>query len=132
MSTETQRVAHTPGPWLFRVKSDDVYTAPEEGTAYSYGKFMFGFNPDFLPCDADLSLILAAPELLEACKTFAEWLRREEAGYPDVARRFDADGNATPEGEKAWREWFNENLRLCDLSQTLAHEAIAKATGGAL
>jgi len=65
------------------------------------------------------------PELLEACQTFAEWLRREEAGFPAEAR-FD-----TPDGEAKWREWYYENLRICDLAQTQARAAIEKATGGA-
>lgn len=67
----------------------------------------------------------AAPELLEACQTFSEWLRREDAGFP-AETRFD-----TPDGEAKWREWYFENLRICDLAQTLARSAIAKATGGA-
>ena len=63
-------------------------------------------------------------ELLEACQTFAEWLRREEAGFP-AEIRFN-----TPEGEAKWREWFDENLRICDLAQKQARAAISKATGG--
>lgn len=73
--------------------------------------------------EADARLIAAAPELLEACQTFTEWLRREEAGFP-AGVRFNA-----PDGEAKWREWFYENLRLCDLAQEQARAAIAKATG---
>lgn len=77
---------------------------------------------------ADAHLIAAAPDLLVACQTFAEWLRREEAGgtnEPWAGRR------DTPEGEAAWRELYDENLRICDLAQEQARAAIAKATGEA-
>jgi hypothetical protein len=61
-------------------------------------------------------------ELLEACQTFAEWLRREDEGW--VAAGND---RSTPEGEAAWREWFYENLRICCLAQDQVKAAIAKA-----
>lgn len=72
--------------------------------------------------EADARLIAAAPDLLEACQTFAEWLRREDAGFP-AETRFN-----TPEGEAKWREWFDENIRICALAQKQARAAIAKAT----
>jgi hypothetical protein len=74
--------------------------------------------------DADARLIAAAPDLLEACQTFAEWLRREEVGYVAAGQTRD-----TPEGEAKWREWYQENLRICGLAQTQAIAAIKKATG---
>lgn len=64
---------------------------------------------------------------LEACQTFAEWLRREEEGFTRAGK-----DRSTPEGEAAWREWYYENLRICDLAQEQAAAAIAKATGGAV
>ena len=63
-------------------------------------------------------------ELLEACETFAEWLGREESGFARAGNKRD-----TPEGERAWRDWYNENLRLCALAQERARAAIARATG---
>jgi len=73
--------------------------------------------------EANARLIASAPELLEACKTFAEWLRREDAGF-----RHERD---TPQGEAAWREWWEENFELCSQAQKQSRAAIAKATGSA-
>jgi hypothetical protein len=61
-------------------------------------------------------------ELLQACQTFAEWLRREEEGFD-----LETHSLQTPEGKAAWRKWFYENLDICDLAQTQARAAIAKA-----
>lgn len=74
--------------------------------------------------EAALDLIAAAPELLEACITFAEWMRREKEGFVNADNERD-----TPEGEARWRAWYSENLRLCDLAQEQALAAVAKATG---
>ena len=89
----------------------------------------WGQNWDVVPLHpsassaANARLIAAAPELLRACQTFETWLRREEAGLPGGVVR------DTPEGEARWREWYDENLRLCAEAQTQARAAIAKATG---
>ncbi|MBU9579582.1 hypothetical protein KTE26_14200 [Ralstonia mannitolilytica] len=72
----------------------------------------------------DARLFSAAPELLEACATFAEWMRREKEGFVNAGNERD-----TPEGEARWRAWYSENLRLCDLAQEQAIAAVAKATG---
>lgn len=61
-------------------------------------------------------------QLLEACQTFAEWLRREEDGFDHKTH-----DRETPEGESAWRDWFYENLRICDLAQKQARTAIEQA-----
>ena len=76
------------------------------------------------PAEAYARLFAASPDLLRACQTFETWLRREEAGLPGGVVR------DTPEGEARWREWYDENLRLCAEAQTQARAAIAKATGG--
>ena len=73
---------------------------------------------------ANARLIAAAPDLLEACQTFSEWLRREDEGWVKQGHSRD-----TPEGEADWRQWFYENLRICGLAQEQARAAIAKATG---
>ena len=113
---------HTPGPWVPNpLMLDQICTYGGEPTvvAYAYRD---------MPADiviANANLIAAAPDLLEACQTFAEWLRREEAGFP-AETRFN-----TTDGEAKWREWFDENFRICDLAQKQARAAIAKATGSA-
>ena len=73
---------------------------------------------------ANARLITAAPELLDACKTFAEWLRREDAGFDHATHNRD-----TKEGEAEWRKWYDKNLELCATAQEQARAAIAKATG---
>lgn len=133
---------HTPGPWEV-VNGKDIFTTLGAMNAEGvYSPFNDGWHIasmgectcsisgeqiglDYREANANARLIAAAPDLLEACQTFSEWLRREEAGFP-AETRF-----GTPDGEAKWREWYFENLRICDLAQTLARDAIAKATGGA-
>lgn len=62
-------------------------------------------------------------ELLAACQTFHEWLRREEEGFVKAGNSRD-----TPQGEAAWRAWYDENMRLCDLAQKQARDAIENTT----
>lgn len=118
---------HTPGPWKFGkelgARSGEwlvSFDAGSKGRGIAIAETRTGPGSE----EANARLIAAAPELLEACQTFAEWLRREEAGFP-AEIRFN-----TPEGEAKWREWFDENLRICDLAQKQARAAISKATGG--
>jgi len=101
---------HTPGPWT----ANRRYVETDEATVCE----VFGGNR------ADARLIAAAPELLEACQTFAEWLRREDAGFDHKTHNRE-----TPEGEAAWREWFYGNIAICGLAQDQVRAAIAKATG---
>lgn len=130
---------HSPGPWSVYIEVvGNRFAAMQElcrlvnGTTEFSGKLpmvvlpnglcvaVTGCGPDG---EASARLIAAAPELLRACQTFETWLRREEAGLPGGLRD-------TPEGEAQWREWYDENLRLCAEAQTQARAAIAKATGG--
>lgn len=140
----------TPGPWEWETTpSGEVrLQTPDRGKLYVMGfsrRGMQGAQPrfslwgegardrrggimhDFADAGGaehpDARLIAAAPDLLDACQTFAEWLRREDAGLPAGIER------GTPDGERKWREWWNENLRICDLAQKQAVAAIAKATG---
>jgi hypothetical protein len=62
-------------------------------------------------------------ELIKACQTFSEWLDREERGGKEQPWFGKRD---TPEGETLWREWYDENLRLCGLSQERARAALVR------
>ena len=116
---------HTPGPWKIEVELGSRHgefliakDAGDRGRGIAVAETRTGSGSE----RANARLIAAAPELLEACQTFAEWLRREEAGFP-AETRFN-----TPEGEAKWSEWFYENIRVCALAQEQARAAIAKAT----
>lgn len=78
-----------------------------------------GFPP---PVDGPLTR--AAPMLLEAVQTFAEWLEREDAGpdYEGMTR------DTHPTGEAIWRKWFYDNIDICGKSQDQARQAILLAT----
>jgi len=126
---------HTPGPWSFsrweQLGDTRFYVAQADGAPYTpnYSDVATlvaetASGERVAIQEANACLIAAAPELLEACHTFALWCQREEAGFPDAASR-----RSTPEGEQEWRKWYNENLRLCALAQEQANAAITKATG---
>lgn len=53
----------TPGPWLYRGKSNSVH---ESCSTHPFGHTIFVFDDDAPLRDPDLSLILSAPDLLEA------------------------------------------------------------------
>jgi len=59
--------------------------------------------------------------LTAAVEAFVAWLDREEAGGEGQPWR---EMRGTPEGDASWREWYSENLRLCDLAQTLGRAAL--------
>jgi hypothetical protein len=124
---------HTPGPWLADLEVYPVMvrsqseTWPlvdeignEEGRA---GAFVCNTGDN----KANARLIAAAPDLLEACQTFAEWLRREEEGFDHKTHNRE-----TPEGEAAWKEWFWGNVSLIGLAQDQVRAAIAKAAGSVI
>ena len=119
--------AHTPGPWAidWNVARLDIFSGDAATLIASLRRSTLSPAIDDV-AKANAKLIAAAPELLEACQTFAEWLRREEAGC-------DRQGTAhdTPEGRAVFSDWFYENVAMCDLAQKQARAAIAKATGDA-
>lgn len=121
---------HTQQEW--QRDGSTVYALNIEGTNRFVAQVQGGWatqgrnRTDAEEVEANARLIAAAPELLEACQTFAEWLRREDAGSDGQAW---ACKRGTPEGEAAWRDWWDENLRICNLAQEQARAAIAKATG---
>lgn len=116
---------HTPGPWNIEFRPEHWERRWEisesDGACICVGDDWE--TPFRSEGDANARLISAAPDLLEACQTFAEWLRREDEGLPAGIVR------DTPEGEQQWRIWWGENLRICNLAQERAHAAIAKAMG---
>lgn len=123
---------YTPGPWKVRKHWSDegayeIY--PTRGKKPSFGEWasIAEVTGDVSKSESAMQnarLIAAAPELLEACQTFAEWLKREDDGFDHKTYE-----RQTPEGEAAWREWFDGNIALCSLAQEQVKAAIAKATG---
>jgi hypothetical protein len=132
------KIEHTPGPWMFGIRGDKKPIEKPfnyHGPGYYDNPSIFGADgTEIAGCDEymifnkeeDIRLIAAAPDLLEACQTFSEWLRREDKGFAEEGRN-----RKTPEGEAAWREWYYENLRICRLAQDQVKAAISKATGQA-
>ena len=117
---------HTPGPWKYGAELSSrtgewliSFDAGNRGRGIGIAETRPGSGQE----EANARLIAAAPDLLEACETFHEWLVREEIGF---ANKWDRN---TEEGEAKWREWYGENLRLCALAQEQARAAIAKAKG---
>jgi len=80
--------AHTPGPWLYRGKSSSVHEACD---THPYGRQIFqfheGFNDADLPSEADLSVILAAPQLLMALEDAIAVLQPLAEQLPSVKSR---------------------------------------------
>lgn len=70
---------HTRGPWLLRDKSDSVH---EACATHRFGRQIFrfhgGFDGEDAPSDADVRLILAAPDLLEALANLLNFSGDEE------------------------------------------------------
>lgn len=85
MTTKT-KAAHTPGPWMLTGEIDRIHS----GEVICPGKHE---SPVAVCCDfnryereeereANARLIAAAPDLLAACKAFADAMRRNE--FPDM------------------------------------------------
>ena len=118
---------HTKGPWFTSQPHQTIYIEARIGGGLLQEVAAIGPTEGGpLQQSANARLIAAAPDLLEACQTFAEWLRREDAGFVKAG-----NSRETPEGEAEWRAWFLENMRICALAQDQARAAIAKATEAA-
>jgi hypothetical protein len=89
--TETK---FTRGPWLYRGKSDSVHKPSD---THPYGERIFRFHDEEGPNDADLELILAAPDLYAAlAECFAVIAGDEglEIDFPDEYERLTAMARA--------------------------------------
>lgn len=118
---------HTPGPWIVSRQSQSTIlkAITIRGGGDRIARVVVPIATQSISeCESNARLIAAAPDLLEACQMFAEWLRREDSGFDHKTH-----DRKTPEGEAAWRDWFYENLRICSLAQEQARAAINKATG---
>lgn len=131
--------SHTPGPWtIYGLKDlpqiDDLMIIAAQVGPDNTGEELYICNigPDIAPLGttdatpqniANASLIAAAPDLLAACRSFVDWLEREDKGFP---RRLE---RGTPAGEAEWRIWFDTNMRLCGQAVDTARAAVAKAEG---
>ena len=73
------------------------------------------------------SMIAAMPAMMEACETFAEWLRREK-GSPEYLPGVDRDAIAN---QSIWREWFDANAAMRQLARDQVEAALIMAKGGA-
>ena len=82
----------TPGPWLYRGKSNSVH---ESCSTHPFGHTIFVFDDDSPLRDPDISLILAAPDLLEALKN----LENDDGQIPDHAWTLCQDAIRAAEGE---------------------------------
>lgn len=106
---------HTPGPWLLRDKSDSVH---EACATHPFGRQIFrfhgGFEGEEAPSDADVRLILAAPDLLIALRDLLH-------AYSTPNDRVCCDG----------RDCGCMGITEHQQAEHYAEEAIAKATGGA-
>lgn len=97
---------HTPGPWLHRGKSESVHASSD---THPYGEYLFAFQDECAPNDADLALILAGPDLLAALENLVS---KGEAFRNTVVETRGVRG-------------MDEH----DAALTAARAAIAKATG---
>ena len=73
------------------------------------------------------SMIAAIPAMMEACETFAEWLRLED-GSPEYLTGIDRDASAN---RVIWRKWYDANIAICLLAQRQVKAALILAKGGA-
>ena len=86
----------TPGPWLYRGKSNSWHAAPPEGSAYSYGHFLFtlGGDEEDTTNGWDEPFLVAAVQFMRThAPALADMAKRLEAAERDAARyRFLRDG----------------------------------------
>lgn len=83
-------MAHTPGPWLYRGKSDSIH---EQCVTHPYGRQIFQFDPGPMgedgPSSDDLALILTSPQLLMALEDAIQVLEPLAEQLPSVRSRVE-------------------------------------------
>jgi hypothetical protein len=116
---------HTPGPWVIGRNSSQIESGNEHWTVglSQHERMLDGTllgpsgcrGDEYLSIDvysksaeADVRLIAAAPELLEAVQAFQEWLHAETTDFATVS--------------------FDKRMEMCAVAQMKADAAIAKAT----
>ena len=115
MNEETQSTsaAHSSGPWWVTpsgVRNSGGYIFHTNPVQYYHGQDK-RYVKEVAEREADRRLGAAAPDLLEACETFAHWLATEE------------NHDLMPD--------FYARVELCNLAQQQVRAALAKATGAA-
>lgn len=65
-------------------------------------------------------IAIKADPALQACRAIVAWFDSERRG-PDYGT---LDRKTHPEGERIWRDWWESQQNLCDLSEALAREAL--------
>ena len=114
---------YTPGPW--DASGLTVYDTCMDGVASCH-------------TGADARLIAAAPDLhrlaldlaaererlLTALRLHKAWADSERTG-PDYGGQ---SRDTHPDGERIWRQWWDNQLDLCDRAQTATDAALASET----
>jgi hypothetical protein len=106
----------TPGPW--RVVNGDQIRSAIHQIARAW--MMRGGEGK-----ANARLIAAAPDLYEALSAFISWWDADDKG-PQYSSPDKREG---PDGENEWRAWWNGQLELASLSNSLGIAALKKARG---
>ena len=133
---------YTPGPWKLHVAesfdgrstfhyhevwtddldviAEEVYRAHNDGRRDSMR--LIAAAPD-LHCLA-LDLAAERERLLTALRLHKAWADSERTG-PDYGGQ---SRDTHPDGERIWRQWWDNQLDLCDRAQTATDAALASET----
>ena len=78
----------TPGPWLYRSKSNSWHKPPQQGTVYSYGEHIVGMDSDDEADNGwDEAFLIAAVQFMTAHHAeLADMAKRLEAAERDSKR----------------------------------------------
>jgi hypothetical protein len=117
-----ESASHTPGPWVTDLAHGDLFVLAGNGRFVAECHSEVASRKDIDRANA--RLIAAAPDMLEALRLHKAWRDSEHAG-PD----YGGQTRDTPEGEKIWRAWWNNQLDLCARAEDATDAAISKATG---